>query len=68
MQTKSAATTFEAQAGARLNSFLLQIPVLICAAVVASILVAKLEAVGYAASGAVQPDPELVYQTMIESP
>jgi hypothetical protein len=68
MQPKTLAARQSApQFATRLGSIALHIPMFLIAAVVAALLVAKLEAVGYDRY-AVPPDPELVFQTMMVSP
>ena len=67
MQPKALATQFASQPAARLGSLALQVPVLLVAAFLAAVLVAKLEAVSYPA-GVAQPDAQSVYETMMKSP
>jgi hypothetical protein len=49
------------------NTLAVKIPTFICAAFVAAVLVAQVEAIGYQAN-AVQPDAQSVYETMMVSP
>jgi hypothetical protein len=68
MQPKALAVTqFAPTSAVRIRSLALQVPAMLIAAFLTAVLVAKLEVVSYA-PGAVQPDAESVYETMIVSP